>query len=827
MSGLGTAATDAVRRSGAQLWWGVGAVAASVVIAGVAAWPIYDTWRVALVAAVGALLGAGSVLLGWFLRLHWAWTASIAFLGYVLVVVPVAIPAALGDPGRIVRGVIDGVLGIVLGWKQLLTVTLPAADYQAVLVPLLVVVLVGSLVATALIAHGGRWAPLAVIPMLAMPLFGAAFGAQETGADAVLGPVRIPAPLHVLLGVAAVAVSLVWLVGRARITRAQALRAVRDRASTVRQGAESIAGAVRRQLLAAGLVVVALVAGLVAAPLASGLGAREVLRDGADPLLVLAQQPSALAGYRGWFVDDAYDAELFRVAGSGQLDRLRIATLDDYDGQTFRVSTGESPGSDAARFTRVPRTAGEDAEMTITIGEGYTGVWVPLAHAGDIAPAFSGPRAEALAAGYYADAVLDAGVVVTDAMGGGLQAGDSYRMPARAAAAPNDFAPTVGGDSTLDAQRHPALAAWVELQDVGRSGGDLLELVQRLRDRGYLSHALRDDDASNWVDDLASRADYEFVASRAGHSTARVEELFTALVEQQHRAGEGADEELLIAAIGDDEQFATAAALLARHLGFDSRVVVGVRLGAAGADAGVLPCAEVCRGANVTAWAEVRAASGGWVVLDATPQFTQAPSTVSPSEEPPHNPTVPEAPAAEVLDPPAAESEDRSATDPADTPEPNWLDAVLPIVVTVVMSVLALVLLALPLLVFPILKAMRRRWRRTATTEVAMVGAWHELVDHYVDFRHELPRGLTRTETADAMGHASALELAELTDRAVFAEHAPTPEEGAESWRLVEAERRRLASATNFWGRVRAFFTPASLLQRVPDARSHTSTPNA
>lgn len=829
MSGLGAGAGvgthAAAPRPRAQLLWGLGAVLVSAALAGLAAWPVYETWRVALVVAVGALLGAGSVLLAWSLRLRWGWTAGIVTLGYLLAVVPVAIPSALGDPGRIVRGVIDGVLGVVLGWKQLLTVSLPASDYQAVLVPLLVVVLVGTLSATALIAYAEAWAPLAVIPLLAMPLFGAAFGSSETGADAVLGPVRIPAPGHVLLGVTALAVCLVWLVGRVRIARAQALRAVRDRAGTVRQGAESIAGLVRRQLLAAGLVVLALVAGAAAAPLAGTLGAREVLRGGVDPLLVLAQQPSPLTGYRAWFAGAAHDAELFRVEGADGLERLRIATLDDFDGQSFRVTTSASPGAEPARFTRVPRTAGEDAEVTITIGRGYAGVWVPLPHAGELAPAFDGPRAEALAAGYYADAVLDAGVVVTDAAGTGLREGDRYRVPAAAAPAPDGFALTTGGDGKLDEQRHPALAAWVELQELGRSGADLLELVERLRARGYLSHALRADDAAApWIAALQARADYEFAASRAGHSTARVEELFASLVEQQRRAGADAPEELLVAGIGDDEQFATAAALLARHLGFDSRVVVGVRLGAAGADAGVPPCAEVCTGANVTAWAEARSASGGWVALDATPQFAQLPSTVSPSEEPPQNPTVPREPAAEVLDPPAAESDDRSSSEGAETLEASWLDAVLPIVVTVVVSLLALALLALPLLVFPVLKALRRRWRRTAPTEVAMVGAWHELVDHYIDHRREVPRGLTRTETADALQREPALALAELTDRAVFAEHAPTAEDALAGWQLVDAERRRLADEAGFWGRLRAVLTPASLLHRVPEARPHATT---
>lgn len=105
-----------------------------------------------------------------------------------------------------------------------------------------------------------------------------------------------------------------------------------------------------------------------------------------------------------------------------------------------------------------------------------------------------------------------------------------------------------------------------------------------------------------------------------------------------------------------------------------------------------------------------------------------------------------------------------------------------------------------------------------------MVGAWHELVDHYIDHRREVPRGLTRTETADALQREPALALAELTDRAVFAEHAPTAEDALASWQLVDAERRRLADEAGFWGRLRAVLTPASLLHRVPEARPHPTT---
>ena len=42
--------------------------------------------------------------------------------------------------------------------------------------------------------------------------------------------------------------------------------------------------------------------------------------------------------------------------------------------------------------------------------------------------------------------------------------------------------------------------------------------------------------------------------------------------------------------VGDDEQFSVAVALIARYLGFDSRVVLGVRLVADPADPGIPIC---------------------------------------------------------------------------------------------------------------------------------------------------------------------------------------------------------------------------------------------
>lgn len=800
-----------------QLWWGLAALAASVVLAAWSAWPVYETWRVAVVAAAGFVIGAGSVVIGAALGRR-AWTSGLIAAGlYLALVVPVAVPGALADPGRVLRGLVEGVAGIVLGWKQLLTLSVPAGEYQAVLVPLLVAVAACTLLATALLVRGGRLAPLAAAPMLALPAFGAVFGSSAVEPAVELGPLRIPAPAHVLLAALAVAVVVAWLIGRTRLARSRAIRAARAQSATVRQQAESRPAALRRQLLAAGLVVVALGAGLLAAPVATVFGPREALRDDVDPWLVLRAQPSPLASYRAAFAGAAHDRELFAVQAPVNVDRVRIATLDAYDGQTFRVGETE-----LNRFTRVPRAAAPDAPVRITIGEGWSGVWVPVLSAADPAPAFDGPRADVLADAYYGSAALDAAVAVPAGEEPGLRPGDGYRLEAPARADTTGFATASGGEPLLDASAHPMLDEWIELQELPRTGASVLELVERLRARGYLSHASRDDaDAEPWIRALAQRADYVFAPVRSGHSTARIEELFTSLLEQERRAGADAPDEMLIAAVGDDEQFATAAALIARHQGFESRVVLGVRLGGSGAEEGVLPCADVCTGANLTAWAEARSADGSWVVLDATPQFATPPTLIREGEEPPRNPTQVDAPTSDVLDPPAAQSDDASGAPSDETADENWTDAILPIVLAVLAAATAVALVLLPLLVFPVAKRARRRMRRRAREpEAAMVGAWDELVDIYIDHGIEVPQGLTRTETADAVDRPAALELAELVDRAVFSEHPPAVETSAHSWRLLDQERREIVRKAGFRTRVRAALTPASLLRRIRAERT-------
>ena len=76
---------------------------------------------------------------------------------------------------------------------------------------------------------------------------------------------------------------------------------------------------------------------------------------------------------------------------------------------------------------------------------------------------------------------------------------------------------------------------------------------------------------------MQSLPDYTFQPSASGHSLARIDAMFARLLERETDPRAAASENF-VAAVGDDEQFATAVALIARELGFPARVVVGARL---------------------------------------------------------------------------------------------------------------------------------------------------------------------------------------------------------------------------------------------------------
>lgn len=792
----------------------------------IAAWPIYRTPWLLVPAVAGVVLGVGIAGLSAWRRLGAVVTAAVLLAAFAVTVVPVAVPHAFDHfPAGLGRGFLDGLAAIVLSWKQLLTLTLPVGSYQTMLVPAYLVFLLTSFVLTLVAVRGGRFAPLAAFTVAAPVAFGTVFGAADLSAPLTLGPLTLAAPREIGLWIAAGALGAAWVAWTAGAERRAALRRGRGAG-----GPRLAGGRAARVGIAAATIVVGLAAGFLVSP-ALAADAREVPRDRIDPEIVVRERPSPLAAYRSAKRDEALDAPLFTVASEGAFPpRLRLAVLDAYDGVDFHVS-----GDAAGRFTRFPSggPVSDPAWVTIEVGEGYRDIWAPTAPLGS-APSFSGPRASELADAFYVNRSTGAAIAVPGGSGtAGLAVGDGYR--ALMSAAPDaslSGAPVAAGPASgLDLDAMPELAAWVAAQDQPATAEGLGVLVQRLRDRGYLSHAISDRPGERlWLDRLAAEYGTSFESSPGGHSAARIEQLFAQLNTQQRLAGEGASGAALVAGVGDDEQFATAAALVARALGFESRVIIGVRLDAAGVVdiQGIPHCTSVCTGESLAAWIEVRGQSGVWAPLDTTPQLALRPTTLEVGEQLPQYPTTPEERDAREVDPPLGVGESSEQSQEAEPPAPAaWL---WPVVRAVGLSLLALVLLALPLLFLPLAKRWRTRVRKAETDpELSALAAWHEMVDHAADQGVRIPDAASRSEVAAILGTAPARWAAEQVDRAVFSPAGITPDDAAWVWAAAAADRDERAAGLTSWGRLRAAYALRSYGVRIaaPRGRARASVGDA
>lgn len=582
--------------------------AIAVALGVVAAWPIYRTGWLVVVAIAGLVVGVGLGLLV-SARHRWPIPVLVAVIAavFALTVVPVSMPGSLerivADPLQSLGTSLPNALGsalaaVVLGWKQLLTLTLPVGTYQTVLVPAYLVFLAPAFCVTA--ARRSRFAPLAAIPLIVPVAFGTFFGGSEVSPPLdVFGVASIPAPREFALWFAAAVLGASWVNWVSEAERRGALR-------RLARGGGSAVRAVRLTL-AVSVVVIAAFAAILLAPIV-GNGDRAAPRDEVVPEVVLHERPSPLAAYRLSKQDDAIDVPLFRVEATGELPpRLRLAVLDAYDGVDFHVSGG-SGGSgfgrvDSGRYTRFPSAGAvpDPVDVTVRIEAGYEDIWMPTAGLGSV-PVFTGERADALTDALYVNRATGAAIVVpggSETTHQGLREGDGYRARMSGASEPEPAGrPAVDG-AQFELETMPELAAWVSAQGQPADAAGLEELIRRLRARGYLSHSLDAGGAAPaWFTRLSDRHGTRFWPTAGGHSVARIEQMFGQLNAQEHRVGatDPAAADRLVAAVGDDEQFAAAGALLARALGFDSRVVLGVRLESAEPVPGVPDCAEICTG---------------------------------------------------------------------------------------------------------------------------------------------------------------------------------------------------------------------------------------
>ena len=767
----------------------------------VAAWPIYASPSF-LGAAGAAILTGGAIAVLWVWRRLPGWLVAVLLVaGWLLLGLALGVPERWASGRMWPDGVVDVLLAPIIAWKDLITTPLPVGSYRNLLVPAIIVFLLSVAVALRLSWLPASRSGFAVPVAAAMPVFGLLFGRTSTSAPLQLGPFTLPAPIETAVGASALLVSVLWLSWRGRDDRREAIRRA-ERATGVRGARRGSRGGVSRTALAAAMVVVALAAGVVSTGPVGQSRVREVLRTSIGPDLTGEDAISPLTTYRSAFADDRFPQVLFRMTSDDALpERIRLATLSAYDGQTYQLGEGAE-----GAFQRVPSVldtpAGDASRVTFTV-EALRGVWLPTFGAlREIG--FSGSGAAMLADGFYYDPRTSSAVEAA-----GVATGDSYTITAVTPAAPDLqslSAPGASPELELPAQ----MQRWLDAQGPSRDGAGLLSAIGALRERGYLSHSLTIPDGTTpaWMSELG---DYGFRPSAAGHSLARIDKLFAQLNEREAQAALEAPGASLVAAVGDDEQFAVAGALIAEQLGFPARVVVGFRTD----DPSLPSCQDgACRAGDMSAWIEVAVAPGTWVSVDTSPQYTASVETQNRRERDPEVMTDVRPRNADEVSPPDPQNQDAvSAEDPTPPPAPEIVDWTL--VRTVAISLLGLVVVLSPFLIVLIAKAVRRRGRRLAEPASAVAGGWEEYVDTAVDTGRPAPAARTRHEVADLYATPQAGELATLADRAVFSDEQLTPEESEQFWQIVADERRELRSSVGWWRRLRAAVSLKSLLRQT------------
>lgn len=716
-------------------------------------WPIYESADFVVAAVVAVAAGCAVGLLG--AAYVWpAWgVASGVAAAFLVLGVPVAVPtrAHLGVLPT-AEGLVDLVAATALSWKQLVTITVPVGSYQALMVPPFLLGLVSATVAVT-IALRTRRPAVAVLPPALVLLAGIALGVVHDD-------------LALEAGLAFLLASIAWLV---RVAIAERRRAVLDRP------VDAALVDARRIAAAAALTAVAL-AGATAAAFAVPPGPRDVIRADLQPPFEPNDYDSPLAGFRAAFHPDVASEPMLEVHGLPDGAGIRIATLDTYDGVVYSV--GGDGSAPSGQFVRLPYrldqtgTPGDDIELHVEV-LGYDDVWVPGVGRLEQIRFAREPRGSTLAEQFhYNDVTGTAGVR------SGLAEGDRYTADSVASLDRVDLGELSPGGAVLpDAPELPdelarLLDEWAPASDP--QGARLAQLIAGFHRDGYVSHGLDDEEPS-----------------RSGHAIDRLAEFATSKP-----------------MIGDGEQYAVAAALMARSIGFPARVVVGY-LPPRDAEPDEGP--RVFRSEDLQAWIEVQAADGAWIQVDPNPVPREIP------ERQPDEPTIVSRPQSALPPPDDPTPVDDLAAEPdpgADDPDDadGWLVALLDALRVAGVALAAVALIATPFVAIVVAKARRRRLRRRAASVVERIeGGWDEFTDTAADFGYPIAPTATRAEQAATVGGLGPLVLAAVVDRAVFAPGGPGDGDDDRVWSAVDELQRRLAEPRSWRERLRAAVSLGSL----------------
>jgi transglutaminase-like putative cysteine protease len=770
-TGRGTTRRKEAERPRALTWFALVDVAALGVMLGAVAvgfGPVWGSLGYLVPTVGGAAVGLLVAWVGAWRRFPAVTVTALAVLGYLL------FGGAFALPHTTIAGVVptldtlrELLLGSVEGWKQFVTTSPPMRSFpDLAVVPFLLMLLVALLSGT--ISWRAKHAVWAVVPVVA-------------GLVGVILLGTVDAAMPVVQGLVITIAALLW----------GAVRVMEARVGTHSISTESSREATRRlrwyrvRTGATILSVAALAAGFTA-PILMPDQPRTVLRETITPPFDIHQFTSPLVAFRH-YRKDARETELFTVSDLPEDARIRIATLDRYDGVVYDAS---GDGGDTGVYTRVGEeiaTAQKGTPTPIEVEvKDYSGVWVP--EIGDLTGVrWSGPNAEAQIDGTYYNSTTSTAITTA-----GIRPGDTYTLETLVTQEPDEDVLKKAKivERNLPETEPTALPPGLPAKAAQFAGDEtdqatkLFQIRDLLIADGYLSSGLDGEPPS-----------------RPGHSAERIDTLV-------------AEENM----VGDDEQFAVALALMARQSGIPARVVMGFYPDKKSKYEEGEPWTVL--GSDVHAWIEVPFEGYGWVPVDAVPEEKPQIQPEPKTEQVPKPPVLQDPEPPEEPDKAKAGSVEDDEKDEAQNDPFDW--GLLGVILLAVG--IPLLLIAGPIVAILAYKARRRALRRGADQLADRIsGGWHEVVDVVTDLGTTVPRGATRRESAGVIAGVhqvpSTLMLAHRADATVFGREEPTQADVEAFWVEVDELVGGLRSTVSTRRRVRAALSLRSVWARIGGRR--------
>ncbi|MDR1447822.1 MAG: hypothetical protein LBI63_02530 [Candidatus Ancillula sp.] len=755
------------------------------------AWKIYQTSYLFITAFV-ALLGIAIAI--YCTKKHFpAWLIIIiGFLGYLL-------GGLVANSSKLFTGYISSTikqlfLSPIFSWKQLATLDLPVGSFGTVLAPYFIVLYLSALLSALTYFQRPQKVHLLSVCSFIITAFGVVFGAKTHSPDILILGVQIQRLQDIMLGILQLLVTILWLNLRSKGSNIQITSKVISSTNSVKHLLSTIWNF-------ASLVVIIAISITASVHLAPTLAGNTFLNLRANPVVITPPNTSPLDYYRSFFKPEAMqhadtssnpltlNTPLLQVSGDIPDDQyIHFAILPNYDGVAWSASSPLHTPEDEFHQL-VYKMSPEKATSKVHITNlGFNSSWLPTVQ-NTVSIEFQDNNND-LESKTFINRTTNSLILSNAGVVNGKIEGDmsQYHLPvgtsydllcAHMQIPPDNTAPVNSKPHFASPERTPNLMQWLNKMNSvvpGNTVADVKKLSDELAYYSYLSRSLDDprksaETARSTKTERISKTwlpspDYQFAASTSGSSYARVDEMFENLLKYNPECKRTDTTSACGVLVGDEQQFASAIALLSDAKGFDTRMVVGAKVPESG---------EV-RGEDVRAWVEIRADStDNWTPVHFNIREDNKIPVVAPQSVPnayntdTHridsvNTSVPE------QKPQSGTSETVANT--SISVSHAWIFMLLK---SAFWWLFLLLLFVTPFATILIAKKARKLMRsRIADVEVRITSQWMELVDFRTDCG-ELQPALadTRKDYALKTGNENILQLAHLADRAVYAEFAP------------------------------------------------------